>query len=98
MKVNSREKAMSAFDSQPAIKIQQIDAAAQQDVLAVVDDLGVLAVADFVGRGAAAQERARFQHSDRVAGAAQRRRGCGKPSQTSANDDDISHRSGVEET
>src|SRR5260370_396462 len=54
---------------QPLVEIEQVDAAAQQDVLAVVDGLGI---ADFVRGRAAAQERAGFQDKDVVTGAAER--------------------------
>jgi hypothetical protein len=60
-----------ALDSQAAVKIQKIDAAAQQNVLAVVDGLGIFARADFVRSGAPAQKSPRFQDSHRVPGAGQ---------------------------
>ena len=60
----------------PPVEIQQVDAAAQQDVLAVVDGLAGLAFASpaRVGRGAAAQKRARFEQIDFESRAAQRGR------------------------
>ncbi len=54
------------LDAQAAIKIEQVDAAAQQDMLAVVDELGLFAVADFIGSGTPAQEGPRFQQLNRV--------------------------------
>ena len=62
--------------AQPLVEIQQVDAAAQQDVLAVVDGLGFLAGrgGKRIRRGAPAQERPRFEQVHFEAGAAQRRR------------------------
>ncbi len=51
------------FDAETAIEVEQIDAAAQQDVLAVVDHLGIFA-ADGPGGGAAAEEVAGFVDVD----------------------------------
>ena len=49
------------LDTQALIEIDQVGATAQEDVLAVVDgDGAVLGVVQRIGRGAAAQERARF--------------------------------------
>jgi hypothetical protein len=43
--------------SQPAIEVEEIDTTAQQDVLAVINDLGrFLACGELIGRGASAQE------------------------------------------
>ena len=77
--------------AQPPVEIQQVDAAAQQHVLAVVDQLGSV-----VGRRerkrsrAAAQKRARFEHLDAEPGAAQRRRRR-EPGQSAAYDDRARH-------
>ena len=91
MKENSRWNAMSLVDAQAAVEIQQIDAAAQQDVLAVVDGLRI----DLVGGRAAAQERARFEEFDGVPGAGERR-GRSQSRQAAADDDYV--RQGHSET
>src|SRR3954469_9544977 len=77
--------------SQPPVEIQQVDAAAQQNMLAVVDEFGFLAVPDFVGSRPAAQKRTRLKHLHRVPRPAQCCRCC-ESGQTSADDDDLSHR------
>ena len=69
MKQNSRIEADLVLDAQPPVKIEQIDAAAQQHVLAVVDHLGVFA-ADRPGSGAAAEEAAGFVKIDFKSGTA----------------------------
>ena len=69
-------KADAVAHAQPRVKIQQVDAAAQQNVLAVVDRLR-LALGpggQVVGRGAPARKRPRFEHFHLESGAAQRRR------------------------
>ena len=69
-------------DAEPLVEIQQIDAAAQQHVLAVVDGLGDLFAAggNRVGGGAAAQKGAGFVEIDLPAVAAEGRR-RGEPRQ-----------------
>jgi hypothetical protein len=71
-------EADAVADAQPLVEIQQVDAAAQQHVLAVVDGLGDLFAArrNRVGRGAAAQIRARLVqiHLPTVAAQGRRRR------------------------
>ena len=75
------------FDAEALVKIHQIDAAAQQDVLAVVDGFRI----DFVGGRASAQERAGFEELHRMAGGAEG--GGGRESgQTSADDDRLQAR------
>jgi hypothetical protein len=78
------------FDPQAAVKIEKVDAAAQQDVLAIVDGLGVFTRADLVGSRPAAQKSPRFQNPDRMPSAAQSRRGC-QTRQASAQDDYLCH-------
>ena len=58
------------FDAETPVEIQQIDAAAQQDVLAVVDHFRIFA-AGGPRRGAAAEEIARFVDIDFESRAAQ---------------------------
>ena len=73
-----------AGDAQARVEIQQVDAAAQQDVLAVVDGFA----AGLIRSGAAAQERTGFQHDERDTRAAQRS-GCRESGQSAADDDNI---------
>ncbi len=72
-------------DAQAPVKIHQIDAAAQQHVLAIVDDFGTFA-GYRVGSGAAAQESAGFEKIDLESRLAQRR-SRGETGQTSADHD-----------
>jgi hypothetical protein len=58
------------LDAQAAVQIEQVHKAAQQNVLAIIDQLGI-AGRDRKGGGAAAQERAGFVEMDIEAGAAQ---------------------------
>ena len=53
-----------SLNSQAPVKIEEVDATAQQDVLAVIDDFA----GGFIGRGAAAQIGAGFQNADAMAG------------------------------
>ena len=77
--------------AQPRVEIQQIDATAQQHVLAVVDQFGTVAGWRERKRGrAAAQERARLEHLDAETGAAQRRRRR-EAGQSTADDDHAGH-------
>ena len=55
------------LDAETLIEVEEIDAAAQQDVLAVVDGLA----ANFVGSRASAQERPGLKKIDLVAGGSQ---------------------------
>ena len=62
--------------AQPLVEIEQIDAAAQQHVLAVVDHLGILIGGrDRKGGGASAQKGPRLRQFDAKSRAAQGRRG-----------------------
>ncbi len=76
---------------QPAVEIQQIDATAQQHMLAIVDEEGIV-----VGRserkrgGAAAQEWPGFEYLDAEPRASQRRRRR-KTGQSTADDDHAGH-------
>src|SRR5207253_386350 len=74
------------FDAEAVVEVEQVDAALEQDVLAVIDGLG----AGFVGGCAAAEEGSRFEDSDVMACAAQGR-GGGESCQTSTRDDYIGH-------
>ncbi len=78
-------------DAQPPVEIQQVDAAAQQHVLAVVDDLGAVAGAgQRIRSSAAAQESARFVKIHFESGLAQRRGGC-QSGQAAADHDRCGH-------
>lgn len=77
-----------ALDAQPPVKIEQIDAASQQDVLAIVDRL----FAKLVGSCASAQKRPRLEDLHRVPRSAQRRRRR-QTGQPAAEHDHIGHRS-----
>ncbi len=68
-------------DAEAFIKIHQVDAAAEQEVLAVVDGLGVY----FVRSRAAAEEGARFEEFYGVAGGAESCRG-GESGQAASGD------------
>jgi hypothetical protein len=69
--------------SQPAVKIHEIKAAAQQDVLAIIDDFGTV-TGNGIGSGATAQKSARLKNVDFESGLAQRCRGR-EPGQASAD-------------
>jgi hypothetical protein len=61
--------------AKPRIKVEQVYATAEQDVLAIVDGLGfAFARRHRIGRGAASKKRPRFKQIDFESGAAQRRR------------------------
>ncbi len=62
-KVDLLMEADQVADPQALVEIQEVDAAAQQQVLAVIDGLGGVLVraGNGVGRGASAQERARLE-------------------------------------
>jgi hypothetical protein len=53
------EEADFVFDAEAAIEIEEVDAAAEKDVLAVVDNFGVR---EGVGSGASAQEGFGFEY------------------------------------
>ena len=78
---------MSLGDAQALVKIQQVDAAAHQHVLAVVDGFR----AGLIGSGAAAEKRAGFQEPDAVTFAAQRG-SRGKSGQSAADNDNVHRR------
>src|SRR5438094_10357280 len=59
-------------DTQTLIEIEQVDATAQQNVLAVVDCLGTLRAADLVRGRTTTQERASLKQPHGVTDAAQR--------------------------
>jgi hypothetical protein len=73
------------FSSEALVKIEEIDATAQQDVLAVVDHLTVFPTGGPAG-GAAAEEVAGFQNFDFETSAAERRSGS-KAGEPAADDD-----------
>ena len=77
-------KADVLLDAQASVEIQEIDAAAQKNVLAVIDGFA----AGIVGSGAAAQERAGFENTHVVAGSAQSGR-RGQSGQATTDDDDV---------
>ena len=84
-------KANAVAHAQPRIKIQQVDATAQQDVLAVVDQDGrVVGWRERKRGSAAAQKRAGFKYLDAEPGAAQGGRG-GKAGQSATDDDCARH-------
>src|SRR5258708_26935921 len=74
-----------ALDTQPPVEVQQVDAAAQQDVLAVVDGLAIV-TADVIRSRAPAQKGTSLQQTNRVTRIRQcsRRRQSG---QAAAHDD-----------
>ena len=78
------------FDVQPPVEIQEVDATAQQDVLAVVDQFGLAARSDFVGGCTAAGERPRFEDLYGMPRAAQGR-GRGESGETTPDDDHFRH-------
>src|ERR1700752_5091106 len=74
--------------AEPLVKIQEIDAAAQENVLAVVDDFSLgFAFCRWqrIRGGAAAQERPRFEQLDVEAGSSERCR-RGEPGESAAGD------------
>src|SRR5262244_312489 len=77
---------------EPLVKIQQVDAAAQQHVLAIVDRLAAVRVTagNRVGGGAAAQEWTRLKQVDLPARAAKRGRGR-KSGESPARDESFRH-------
>ena len=75
-------------DAKSAIKIQEIGAAPEEDVLTVVDDLKVaIAFRNGIGGGPTAGVRTRFIHVDLESGVSQGR-SRSETGQTSADDDD----------
>src|ERR1043165_6897020 len=58
------------FDSDPSVELEQVGAAPQQDVLAIVDDFARAGM--FVGRGAPAQIGTPLQERYTIAGLGQR--------------------------
>jgi len=78
-------------DAQPSVKIEKIDAAAEQDVLAIVDGLAARARrAHFVRGRAPAEKRPSFEEPYLVTRAAKRSRSR-ESGQASADDDYIGH-------
>ncbi len=69
-------------DAESLVEVEQVNAAAQQDVLAVVDQL---TVGHLPGRGAPTQERTGFDDVDLPTAATQRRSGR-QAGETAAND------------
>ena len=81
--------------AQPPVKIQQVDAAAQQNVLAVVDHFTFAARRAAVGSSASAQKAAGFEQFHFKSGAAQRRRRR-ESGQTAADHDGCGHPIGLQ--
>src|SRR5579871_554178 len=79
-------------DTQPPVEIEQVDAAAKQNVLAVVDGFSRLIGRGRhrIGSGAAAQERARFEEFHIEAGSSQSG-GCRHPGQSSPRNENFRH-------
>ena len=75
------------LDSEAAVEVEQVDAAAQEDVLAVIDDFGI---GEGVRGGATAEERAGFEEFHGGAGAAQGR-GGGEAGKATADDNHVGH-------
>src|SRR5260370_9651622 len=76
-------------DVQALIEIHDIDAAAQQQVLALIDDFGAVA-RQRVGSGAATQESAGFEQVY-LESLSTQRGGCCQAGETAANDDRSGH-------
>jgi hypothetical protein len=76
-------------DAEPPVEIEQIDAAAQQDVLAVVDHLRVVAP-NRPGSGAAAEKISRFVNND-IESRATERSGRGEARKAASNHSDLRH-------
>ena len=79
-----------AGDTEPAIEVEEIDAALEQDVLAVVDDCAGIVTRCGIGRGAAAQEGSSLQDRNTMSGGAQCR-GGGQPGESAAEHENVGH-------
>ena len=79
----------AVLDAQALVEIEQIYAAAQEDVLAVVDGLPVCGV-DGIGCSTPAEKAACFKEVDFKSGRPQGRRGC-ETRQATADDDSAGH-------
>jgi hypothetical protein len=86
-------EADAAGDPKPLVEIEQVDATAQQHVLAVVDDFSGVA-GQRIRSCAASQEGARFEDLNVIAGAAERRGGR-QSGQSSSGDEYIRHQAGA---
>jgi hypothetical protein len=78
------------FDAEAFVEVEQVDAAAQQDVLTVVDGLAFQFTADFVGRRSSTEEGAAFEDLN-VMSCGGKGCGCGETSESAAEDDYRGH-------
>jgi hypothetical protein len=91
-RLDKHEVAMKADfvgHAQALVKIEKVDAATEQDVLAVID---CLRTSYLIGGRAATQKRACFEHANRMTGSAERGRSR-QAGQTTADDDHVGHES-----
>jgi hypothetical protein len=78
------------LDAEAAVEVQEVDAAAEQDVLAVVDGLLAGGKRQGVRRSTAAEKLASFEYGDAVTGGSQGSRGC-QPGESAAEHEHIAH-------
>src|SRR5579883_2485896 len=91
-KIELAIEADAVAHAESGVKIQQVGAAAQQDVLAVIDDFGFrsLLSRSGIGRGAAAWKRPGFEDIDLESRAAERSRG-GESGESAAGNENFGH-------